>query len=43
VDAIYAPSAGYYPLPPGAGLAVLCVYAAVALGLAVLVLRRRDA
>ncbi|MFC6014719.1 hypothetical protein ACFP2T_00710 [Plantactinospora solaniradicis] len=29
----YAPSAGYFPLPWWAGLAVLCGYAAVALGL----------
>jgi ABC-type transport system involved in multi-copper enzyme maturation permease subunit len=32
----------YYPLAPWAGLAVLCGYAAVALGLAVYLLRRRD-
>jgi ABC-type transport system involved in multi-copper enzyme maturation permease subunit len=34
---------GYYPLAPLAGLAVLAAYAAAALGLAALVLRRRDA
>ncbi|HTE59591.1 MAG TPA: hypothetical protein VK631_04525, partial [Solirubrobacteraceae bacterium] len=39
----YTPSAGYYPLAPGIGLAVLCGFAALALGLAVLRLRRRDA
>ena len=33
----------YYPLAPWSGLAVLCVYAAVALGLAAWLLRRRDA
>lgn len=43
VLANYAPSAGYYPLAPWAGLAVLCGYAALALGLAVFQLRRRDA
>ncbi|GAA4592474.1 hypothetical protein GCM10023194_54370 [Planotetraspora phitsanulokensis] len=39
----YAPQAGYYPLAPWAGLAVLCGYTAVALGLALLRLRRADA
>ncbi|MCT9933783.1 DUF1349 domain-containing protein [Planotetraspora sp. A-T 1434] len=39
----YAPSAGYYPLAPWAGLAVLCAYTALVLGLAVFRLRRRDA
>jgi uncharacterized membrane protein len=33
----------YYPLAPWAGLAVLCAYAAVAFGIAALLLRRRDA
>lgn len=33
---------GYYPLDPWAGLAVLCGYAAVALGIACWLLRRRD-
>ncbi|MFI6594832.1 ABC transporter permease subunit [Nonomuraea sp. NPDC050536] len=37
-----APSDGYYPLAPWAGFAVLCAYAALALGLAVHRLRRRD-
>ncbi|MDP9869617.1 MULTISPECIES: ABC transporter permease subunit [Streptosporangium] len=39
----YVPQAGYYPLAPWAGLAVLCGYAALALGLAVFRFRRRDA
>jgi ABC-type transport system involved in multi-copper enzyme maturation permease subunit len=39
----YTASYGYYPLPPWAGLAVLCGWAALALGLAVFLLRRRDA
>jgi ABC-type transport system involved in multi-copper enzyme maturation permease subunit len=33
----------YYPLGPWSGLAVLCVYAAIALGVATWLLRRRDA
>jgi ABC-type transport system involved in multi-copper enzyme maturation permease subunit len=43
VNSLYTPASGYYPLPPWAGLAVLCAYAAIALGLAVLIFRRRDA
>ncbi len=43
VTALYSPGAGYYPLAPWAGLAVLCGYAALALGLAVVLIRRRDA
>jgi ABC-type transport system involved in multi-copper enzyme maturation permease subunit len=43
VDNVYAPSAGYFPLSPWAGFAVLCAWAALALGLAVYLLRRRDA
>ncbi len=43
VTAVYSPNAGYFPLAPWAGLAVLCGYAALALGLAVVLLRRRDA
>ncbi|MEV4840744.1 ABC transporter permease subunit [Nonomuraea sp. NPDC049486] len=39
----YVPQGGYYPLPPWAGLGVLCCYAALALGLAVVRLNRRDA
>ena len=38
----YAPP-DYFPLGPWAGLAVLCGYAAAALGLAAYLLRRRDA
>jgi ABC-type transport system involved in multi-copper enzyme maturation permease subunit len=34
---------GYYPLAPWAGLAVLCAWAALALGVAAIALRRRDA
>ena len=34
---------GYYPLAPWAGFAVLCAYAALALGIATFLLRRRDA
>jgi ABC-type transport system involved in multi-copper enzyme maturation permease subunit len=43
VSSVYTPANGYYPLAPWAGLAVLCGYAAVALGLAAVLLRRRDA
>ena len=43
VTALYSPSSGYYPLAPWAGFAVLCAYAALALGLAVVLIRRRDA
>ncbi|WP_327000199.1 DUF1349 domain-containing protein [Dactylosporangium sp. NBC_01737] len=43
VDGVYTPANGYYPLGPLPGLAVLCGYAAVALGLAAVLLRRRDA
>ncbi len=39
----YPPLFGYYPLPAWAGFAVLCAYAALALGLAAFLLRRRDA
>ena len=39
----YTAAYGYYPLPPWAGLAVLCAWAALALSLAVFLLRRRDA
>ncbi|RST17447.1 hypothetical protein E2C00_32920 [Streptomyces sp. WAC05374] len=42
VLSVYEPSTGYYPLAPWAGLAVLCGYAALALGLAVVRLRGRD-
>jgi ABC-type transport system involved in multi-copper enzyme maturation permease subunit len=43
VSASYTVGNGYFPLPPLAGFAVLCGYAIVALGLAVALLRRRDA
>ena len=43
VSASYTPKTGYYPLAPWAGFAVLCGYTALALGLAVILLRRRDA
>jgi ABC-type transport system involved in multi-copper enzyme maturation permease subunit len=43
VSNVYVPSAGYYPLAPWAGFAVLCAWAAVALGVAAFLLRRRDA
>jgi ABC-type transport system involved in multi-copper enzyme maturation permease subunit len=42
VAAGYGPP-DYYPLAPWAGFAVLCGYAALAMGLAVFLLRRRDA
>ncbi|HEY3868548.1 MAG TPA: ABC transporter permease subunit [Actinocrinis sp.] len=40
---VYTPTDGFYPLAPWSGFAVLCAYTAVALGAALLVLRRRDA
>jgi ABC-type transport system involved in multi-copper enzyme maturation permease subunit len=43
VSAAYIPLQGFYPLDPWAGFAVMCVYTALALGLAVFTLRRRDA
>ena len=43
VSNVYLPSQGYYPLPPWAGLAVLCAWATIALGLAAYFLHRRDA
>ncbi|MGD0701880.1 MAG: ABC transporter permease subunit [Trebonia sp.] len=43
VDAYYAPVAGFYPLAPWAGFAVLCAWTLVALGGAGYLLRRRDA
>ncbi len=43
VGALYPISAGYYPLAPWAGFAVLCAWAALALGFALFLLRRRDA
>jgi ABC-type transport system involved in multi-copper enzyme maturation permease subunit len=43
VSNLCTPANGYFPLAPWTGLAVLCGYAALTLGLAVLLLRRRDA
>jgi hypothetical protein len=37
-----SPAGGYYPLPPFAGFAVLCCWAAAALALAYFLMRRRD-
>jgi ABC-type transport system involved in multi-copper enzyme maturation permease subunit len=42
VASVYTPANGYYPLEPWAGFAVLVGYAVVVLGLAVVVLHRRD-
>jgi ABC-type transport system involved in multi-copper enzyme maturation permease subunit len=43
VKALYSALSGYYPLGPWAGLAVLCAWTAVALAVAAVLLRRRDA
>jgi ABC-type transport system involved in multi-copper enzyme maturation permease subunit len=43
INAAYTPNAGFYPLAPWAGFAVLCGFAALALGVAGFLLRRRDA
>jgi hypothetical protein len=43
VLASYTPQNDYFPLAPWAGFAVLCAWAALALGLAAYLLRRRDA
>ena len=43
VTTVTSPVRGYYPLSPYAGFAVLCLWAAAALVLAVILLRRRDA
>jgi ABC-type transport system involved in multi-copper enzyme maturation permease subunit len=43
VNNLYTPQAGYYPLAPWAGFGVLCLWAAAALCLATVLLRRRDA
>ncbi len=42
VIGLYVPAAGYFPLAPWAGFAVLCGYTALALSLAVFQLRRKD-
>jgi ABC-type transport system involved in multi-copper enzyme maturation permease subunit len=43
VSNVCSPVIGCYPLAPWAGFAVLCLWAAAALALAVVLLRRRDA
>jgi ABC-type transport system involved in multi-copper enzyme maturation permease subunit len=43
VLADYSPGNGYFPLGPWAGFAVLCAWAVLAMALAVVLLRRRDA
>jgi ABC-type transport system involved in multi-copper enzyme maturation permease subunit len=43
VDDIYTPQMGYFPLAPWIGFAVLCAWAAAALAVAVIVIRKRDA
>jgi ABC-type transport system involved in multi-copper enzyme maturation permease subunit len=43
VTTVTSPVQGYYPLSPYAGFAVLCLWAAAALALALFLLRRRDA
>jgi len=40
---LYTPASGYFPLVPWAGFAVLCGWATLALVVAALVVRRRDA
>jgi hypothetical protein len=42
VSSAYTPFSGYYPLAPWAGFAVLCGYAALAMALAIFLLRQRD-
>jgi ABC-type transport system involved in multi-copper enzyme maturation permease subunit len=43
VTSVISPARGYYPLSPYAGFAVLCLWTAAALALALVLLRRRDA
>jgi ABC-type transport system involved in multi-copper enzyme maturation permease subunit len=43
VTTVTSPVRGYYPLSPSTGFAVLCLWAAAALALALVMLRRRDA
>ncbi len=43
VNGSYTPADGYFPLSPAGGFTVLCVYTLVALALATVALRRRDA
>jgi ABC-type transport system involved in multi-copper enzyme maturation permease subunit len=42
VDNVYTPSGGYFPLSPAAGLGVLMLWTAVALGFAMVLTNRRD-
>jgi ABC-type transport system involved in multi-copper enzyme maturation permease subunit len=42
VSRAYTPVSGYYPLAPWVGFAVLCVWTALAMGLAAVLIRRRD-
>ena len=43
VDNVYTPAGGYFPLSPWAGFGVLVAWVALTLGLAVFLIRRRDA
>lgn len=43
VDNVYTPADGYFPLNPLAGFGVLAAWVALTLGLAVFLIRRRDA
>ncbi len=43
LDMSYTPGNGYFPLAPWAGFAVLCAWAALALGLAGYLMNKRDA
>jgi len=43
VDNVYTPANGFFPLSPWSGLGVLVAWVALALGLAVFLIRRRDA
>jgi ABC-type transport system involved in multi-copper enzyme maturation permease subunit len=43
VDFAYTPGGGYFPLAPWTGFAVLIIWTALALALATVVVRRRDA
>ncbi|MDX6256288.1 MAG: hypothetical protein QOJ11_2622 [Frankiales bacterium] len=43
VDGVYTASAGYFPLTPAAGFGILLGWTAVAFGLALFLLRKRDA
>jgi hypothetical protein len=43
VSASYTPADGFFPLSPAGGFAVLCAYAVVAVALAAVAMRKRDA